>query len=115
MKRIVEVNLILGLWLIVAPFVLAYSRGHAVVALNDIVFGLLIAADATVILAAVASHPGLTLFGGACGAWLMCAPLVLHSRAVPHVFINDLAIGAIVLVVSITHAWLLARSPRHAR
>jgi hypothetical protein len=115
MKRIIEVTLVLGFWLIVAPFVLAYSRGHIVVALNDVVLGVPLVAGSIWILAAEAGQLTVTTFGGACGAWLMCAPLVLHSRALPHVLVNDLAVGAVVLIVSLTYAGMLTRITRHAR
>jgi hypothetical protein len=40
------VNLVLGLWLVIAPFVLGFYAGEAVAAWNHIVVGILIAGDA---------------------------------------------------------------------
>ena len=40
------VNLVLGIWLIIAPFVLAFYRGEPGAAWNQVVLGILIGADA---------------------------------------------------------------------
>lgn len=40
------VNLILGVWLIIAPFVLVFANDSPVAAWNHVIFGILIAADA---------------------------------------------------------------------
>jgi hypothetical protein len=114
MKRINTINLILGVWLIVAPFLLAYSRSHVVAASNDIGLGFLLVAGSFWMLAEKTGQFGVTAFETACGAWLMLVPFVLHGGATPHILINDIIVGAIVLLVSFTEAWMLAYRPPHA-
>jgi hypothetical protein len=114
MKRIIEINLILGVWLIVAPFVLAYSTGHVAAASNDVVLGLLLVGGSLWLLAERSGYLAVTAFETACGVWLMLAPFVLHGRAAPHVLANNVAIGAIVLIVSLSEAWMLMHRPRRA-
>lgn len=114
MKRINEINLILGVWLIVAPFVLAYSRFHVVAASNDIVLGCLLVAGSFWMLAGNTGQFGVTTFEAFCGAWLILVPFVLHGGATPRMLVNDIVVGVIVLLVSFTEAWMLAYRPRHA-
>jgi SPW repeat-containing protein len=113
MKRINTINLILGVWLIVAPFLLAHSKSHLVATSNDIVLGFLLVAGSFWMLAERTGQFGVTAFEAACGAWLMLVPFVLHGGATPQMLINDIAVGAIVLLVNFTEAWMLAYRPRH--
>lgn len=115
MKRIVDTNLIFGGWLIVAPFLLGYSRGHVAALSNDIALGLLLVAGSLWVLTEGTADFGVTTFETACGAWLILAPFVFHLRATPHVLINDVAVGAMVMIVSLTDAWMRGHRPQHAR
>jgi hypothetical protein len=114
MKRIIEINLVLGVWLIVAPFVLAYSRGHIVAMSNDVVLGLLLVASSLWALAERSGHIGVAAFEAACGVWLMLEPFMLHGRTAPHAFFNNVAVGGIVVIVSLTDTWMLAHRARQA-
>ena len=67
------------------------------------------------LLADRAGYLAVTAFETACGTWLMLAPFVLHGRAASHVLVNHVAIGAMVLIVSLSEAWMLIRRPRRAR
>jgi hypothetical protein len=44
----------------------------------------------------------------------MLAPFVLHGRAVSHVLMSDVAVGAIVLIVSLAEILTLERQVRHS-
>jgi len=50
------VNLVLGIWLIIAPFVLAFYRNESGAAWNSVILGVLIGADAIWMLTE-SSHP----------------------------------------------------------
>lgn len=90
-----SVNLVLGLWLIVAPFVLAFT-GAAFI--NDMLCGIAIA-----ILAGMrVRHPTLATKPAswvnlAIGAWLIVAPFVLNYLSGPAAW-NDIIVGILVLM-----------------
>jgi hypothetical protein len=90
-----SVNLILGLWLIVAPFILAFT-GSAF--LNDMLCGIAIAALAgmRVHSPTLATKPA-SWVNLAIGAWLIVAPFVLDYRSGPAAW-NDIVVGIFVLM-----------------
>jgi hypothetical protein len=114
MKRLLEINSILGAWLILAPFVLAYSSGHTIAVSNDIVIGVLLVGCSLWAMTAEARRLFLAVFEGLCGAWLIAAPFVLHERALSSAFANNVAVGSIVLLVSLVEGWMLSGRPYRA-
>jgi hypothetical protein len=113
MKRIIEINLILGIWLIAAPFVLAYATGHIPAVSNDVAIGVLLVACSLWILAATVTPLPAVVFQGLCGAWLIAAPFALHERTLTHALANNVVVGAIVLLASLTEAWMATRRVHH--
>ena len=114
MKRIIELNLILGVWLILAPFVLSYATGHSLALSNDVGVGVLLVACSFWILAASTVSLGVIAFEGICGIWLFVAPFVLSERAMLHTLANDVVVGALVLLISLADAWMVSRREHHA-
>ena len=121
------INLVAGIWLIIAPFILGYS-GIVAALWNDIVVGILIAILAGGRLAGPFRNPGYSWFNVGLGCWLIIAPFILpYARAivpagadavvvhanVNNAMWNDVIVGIIVAVLG---AWsALATRDAYAR
>ncbi len=96
-------NLIAGIWLVIAPFALGYSTRTA--RGNDIVLG-----GAIILLAAwalVTFFPGPSWVNAAIGIWLIIDPFVLNYSGKGEIGAatnNDIGIGAAVMVLGLTAA-----------
>lgn len=92
-------NVIAGIWLIIAPFVLSYTSATA--RTNDIILGIIVG-----ILALIrALVPGRNIFWLSwvnliLGIWLIIAPFVLNYSGVTARY-NDVILGIIVGVISL--------------
>ena len=117
MKRVIWINLVLGVWLIISPFVIGYfvpSASSTVAVANDGILGVLLVACSWWIVAAMAANVGVSAFQVLCGIWLIIAPFVLRYRELPVATVNDVAVGVLVLIVSAIETWRLARPPIRA-
>jgi len=110
MKRVSWINLILGIWLILAPFVLG-SLGLRATVGNDMILGILLIASSWWILAAMTQAVGVSWFQMLCGIWLVIAPFVLRYRDVSHALANDVVVGVIVFVVGLLESQALEHRP----
>ena len=97
------IDVVAGLWLLAAPFVLGYPHAypHQRALLNDLVIGALVSLLALLHLlqwnnARWASRVVLAL-----GLWLLLAPVVFNYRLDPTIssaaFVSDLATGIVIL------------------
>ena len=111
MKRVIWINLVLGVWLIIAPFVLGYSGSSTVAIANDGILGVLLVACSWWIGAAMAAQVSVSGFQILCGIWLIIAPFVLRYRELPLATVNDVAVGIVVLLVSLIVTWTITRPP----
>ena len=114
MKRVIWINLVLGVWLIVSPFVIGYfasSASSTVTIANDGILGVLLVACSWWIAAAMAAQFGVSGFQALCGIWLIIAPFVLRYRELPVATVNDVAVGIVVLIVSLIETWTITRPP----
>ncbi len=105
-KHLVQLNILLGAWLVVAPFVMGYS-GTTVEMVNDVALGVWLIGCSWWILAAASRRVAgtLELLGG---MWLVAAPFVLHYRRMSWPFDNDIAVGILAMIVSATAMWMLS-------
>lgn len=92
-------TLILGLWLIIAPFILGYVDSTAIT--NDIILGLLIAAVSVVRLFTAFRPNWLNWLIFALGLWLIIAPFIFGYFS-PAPRSNDIIVGILVAVLG---AW----------
>ena len=101
------INIIAGIWLIIAPFVLAY--GNETARVNDIVLGAVIGVLALIrTLAPNAGTVWLSWLNAIFGIWLIIAPFVLaYAGATART--NDIILGIIVLILGV---WSSAMTPR---
>jgi hypothetical protein len=110
-KHIVQINIILGVWLVIAPFVLGYSGSTAALATNVAIGGWLICCSWW-ILAADSGQVGasvLALLGGIC---LLVTPFVMHYQRMSRPFDNDLGVGVLVILLSAAATWMLTSRSR---
>ena len=113
LKHIVQINIVLGVWLLVAPFVMGYS-GSTVELETNVIIGLwfiacswwMLAADSGQVIAGV-----LQLLGGIA---LAAAPFVSHYQRMSRPFDNDIAVGVLCIVVSAAATWVLTSKLRPA-
>jgi hypothetical protein len=110
------VNVVAGLWLIIAPFVLGYDQIQAAL-WNDVLVGIVVAGLAVARLARPLMSPSLSWINAVLGLWLILAPFVLGYGGAVEVealatagpvggaqaaMWNDIIVGVIVLVLG---AW----------
>ena len=112
MKASIWINLLLGIWLIIAPFALPASVGmsHAW-ATNDVVIGVLLIAFSWWILAAIAPPTGAAWFEILCGVWLIVAPFAFGYGATMSAVWNDVVCGIIAIVVAAVASNAITRRP----
>lgn len=89
-------NIALGLWLMLAPFALAYSGTGAAVA-NDLIVGLVVLGLAWARVARPARYMSLSWTNVAAGTYLLFAPFLLGYGGVSAAVANDITVGVIVL------------------
>lgn len=102
------INLLAGIWLIIAPFLLGYSD-DANPLWNDVVVGILIVAMAGARVAGAFRAPSLSWINAALGFWLVIAPFVLGYSDEATPLWNDIIVGIIVVLFGI---WSAVSSPR---
>ncbi len=100
MTRISWVNVVLGVWLVIAGLILPHASGVAVT--EDIMAGSIVALAS--VWAARAFRPTVSLIASwtvaLTGVWVFCAPFVLeYERARPSV-INQILVGLAVAVLA---------------
>lgn len=96
-------NLLAGLWLIIAPWLLGYDTVPAAL-WNDSVVGIAVVILAGLRMLAPARHLGISRINAVLGLWLIVSPFVLQygegfvMRNVA--FWNDVVLGSIVFVLA---------------
>lgn len=88
-------NLILGLWLIAAPFVLNYAP--SVARGNDVVMGIIIATLAAVRVFGAYRAAWVSWLNVLAGIWMIIAPFALGYSGFAHPTWNDIIVGALVV------------------
>ena len=114
MKNVAWITLVLGIWLIAAPFALGTFAASRLALINDVALGVLIVASSSWTLAAWATPAIAPWLQMVCGAWLIVAPFVLQYPALPLAMANDIAVGIVVLVVGALELRWLLRAPVRA-
>jgi hypothetical protein len=95
-------NLLLGLWVIIAPFVVAFS-GSPTAVWNDVIVGALIAIAGLV--AAQSMSPAASWWNVAFGVWLFFSPWILQFGAIRDAVTNNLICGAAVVILGLIGAF----------
>jgi len=93
-------NIIAGLWLIIAPFLLNYGDLREALG-NDVIVGIIVASIATLRAFGAYGADWLSWTNFVLGGWLIIAPFILgYGRAAP--ISNDIVVGIIILALA---AW----------
>lgn len=104
------VNLLMGIWLLGAPYALGYDRTAA--AWNSTIVGILVIAVAVVRLFRPATTAWLSAVTLALGVWLVAASFVLHPVSTART-VNNLIVAAVIVTeasVSLVNGLRAARS-----
>lgn len=99
-------TLVLGIWLIIAPFVLGYIDSAAIT--NDIVVGIVLAGVALVRLFSSFRPFWLNWVNIVLGLWLIVAPFVLGYTLAASQW-NDIVVGIAVVALGAWNAFLRPR------
>lgn len=92
-------NVLAGIWEIIAPFVLGYSSNSAVTT-NDVIVGIIVAVLAAIRFFGAYAAAWLSWVNAVLGLWLIAAPFVLHYGGTART--NDIIVGIIMAVLG---AW----------
>jgi hypothetical protein len=95
------VNVLAGVWLMLAPFALGYGDVTAAV-WNDVIIGLTVFVLALFREAKPLEHEGVSWTNFVLGAWLLVAPFVAGYGDVGAAVGNDITLGVIILICA---AW----------
>jgi SPW repeat-containing protein len=106
LKQIVQINILLGAWLLVAPFIMGYS-GTAVKLANDVVVGVVLIGCSWWIVAGLAGPAVCSAFQLLGGLWLIVAPFYFRYENLSRAFTNDIIVGILAAVVGATATWML--------
>jgi hypothetical protein len=93
-------NVLAGIWLIIAPFVLGYGSGDPI--WNDVVFGAIVAFFALIRIAGAYRAEWLSWLNALIGAWVFASAFWLDSSG--RAQWNDIILGAIVFVLGLISA-----------
>lgn len=107
LKHIVQMNILLGTWLIVAPFVMGYSGSMPELA-NDAAVGLVLIGCSWWILAGLTAQVACSVVEVLAGAWLIATPFSFHYEKMSHVYINNILVGILAAIVGASATWLLS-------
>ena len=104
-----SINILLGIWLIIAPWVLGYANLSPAQS-NDVIVGIIVA-----VVAAIRSFGGFNTRGWSwinilAGIWLIIAPFVLGYSNNTTPLWNDIILGIVIAIL----AWTSATSPRRS-
>ncbi len=101
-KILSGINMALGVWLIIAPFVLTYPNVVAV--WNSIVVGAIVFILGWIRAANPMRAPGLSWINAILGLWLIVAPFVLRFSTTASTRWNDIVLGVAIIVFSVWRA-----------
>ncbi len=97
------INIVAGLWLILAPFALGYSGVEAAV-WNSIVLGLAVGVMALVRVLQPTEYEGVSWVNFVLGIWLLVSPFVLGLANIEPLVWNNIIVGVVVLALAATSA-----------
>lgn len=110
MKWLSWTNVILGLWLIAAPFALGYASVGTAVA-EDVILGVIVAAFALwrVLGPETSGMRSVSWIVMLAGLWVLVAPFAIGYTVAPAAVANDVFIGFVILILGGVRAVMPAR------
>jgi uncharacterized membrane protein len=104
MKRIGWINLLVGVWLIIAAFAVRGGATSSVITINESVLGILLIASSVWIMTAAAPPAGAAWFQMICGLWLIISPFLLRYGAARNAMTNAVVMGIVAIVVALVES-----------
>ncbi len=101
------INVLAGIWLIISPFIFAFS-GNLVAMWNDIIVGAIIGIIALVSASRPLRTSGLNWVNAVLGVWTLFAPFVIAFSTMAALW-NNIIVGAIVAVLAV---WSVNKAQR---
>ena len=108
-RSIAGVNFILGIWLIISPWVLTYVSGQA--KWNQFAFGIVVAVLALIRYAAPRAVWASWL-NGLAGIWMIIAPFILNYTKTA-AYWNEVIVGIVVAVLAFANMQYLGHGRHH--
>jgi hypothetical protein len=105
-KILSGINIVLGAWLIIAPFVMGYTDTAAM--WNSIIVGVIVAILAWIRAANPASAPWLSWVNAVLGVWLIIAPFILGFSGMTGSKWTNIVVG---VGIAIFGAWSALATP----
>jgi SPW repeat-containing protein len=113
LKHIVQINILLGVWLIVAPFVMGYSSSTLELA-NDVAIGVVFIGCSWWILAGLTGQIACSALEFVGGLWLVATPFYFHYEKMSRVYANNVVIGVLAAMLAASATWMLSSRLRTA-
>lgn len=107
-------NVLAGLWLIAAPFVVDF-QAEAVATWNHFAVGVLVALMAALRAYDPEHRAGISWTNVMLGAWMIAAPFVLGYADITAALVNSIVVGIVVLGLGITSGYETALVRRERR
>ncbi len=105
------INILLGVWIMISPFVLAFS--HPLPAVwGNIVVGFVVGLFALIRASGAYHQPGWSWGNTLLGLWLIISPFLLGFTHVVAITVNNIVVGVVVGLLALTSA--LATKPSKA-
>lgn len=102
------INILAGLWLILAPFALDYATVEAAL-WNSVIVGIAVAVMAIVRVTQPREYEGVSWVNFVLGIWLVVSPFVLNLMNIEALVWNNIIVGVIVLALAATSAMATRR------
>jgi hypothetical protein len=103
------INVLLGVWLILVPWVLRYSAGSTA-ASNSVVVGLLVLMMAAVSLWVAATSHALAWINVMLGTWVFFSPWFIGYQTEMTALWNHVIVGALIIVFALVRAGTRTRA-----
>jgi hypothetical protein len=114
MKLLITINLLLGIWLLFAPFVLGFAATASGAAAGNGIVGVVLIVTSVFILQAPAVPPGISALQTLCGLWLVLAPFVRGFQQLTTATHDNVGVGVVAVLVALATSRLFLHPPRIA-
>jgi hypothetical protein len=94
-------NILLGVWILISPFALAFH--HIAAALwNNSVAGILIGLLALIRVSSLYDQPRWSWCNALLGIWLVISPFLLGFGHLTHAMLNNMIVGVLIALLALT-------------
>lgn len=113
MKLLISINILLGIWLLFAPWVLGFHAVASGATAGNGIIGILLIVTSVWVLQAPAIPPAVSALQVLCGLWLVLAPFVRGFRQLTYATKDNVAIGVVAIFVALAASRFFTQ-PRRA-